>query len=175
MIVEYTCTTEDIVALTADQLTKPSAKKEIRSNSIWIGAVLFLGFAYSAWDRGMILVGVGVLPGVGAFLLYPSLARRFALSKARKLFSDPIASKGAVGWQRVSLEADGFRQENAVGSATVRYDSVASISETSDHAFVYFSEAVAVVIPRRAVTSGDLASLLRELAARVSRTSATRK
>jgi hypothetical protein len=168
MIIEYANNVDDFVALSVDHLSTKPAKRAVRSAGIWVGACLALGFVIAVgWKRGPFMIALGPALGIASFFLYRPLARRHALSATRKLYSNAAMSKGVVGWHRLSLEADGLHEQSEAGGMTTRYDVISGISESATHVFVYITAAGAHVIPRNAVTVGDLASFMTALAARM--------
>lgn len=60
-----------------------------------------------------------------------------------------------------------LRDESSTGSTETHFAGIVKIAETPSHVFVYLNSLSAHVIPRSAVSSGDLASFVDALRARV--------
>jgi YcxB-like protein len=76
-------------------------------------------------------------------------------------------NKALLGWHRLQIAGDGLRAEYESGSSESRFDVIERIAETGSHAYVYVSAISAYVIPKTAITYGNLPEFLENLRRRI--------
>ncbi len=169
--IEFTITTDDIVAFNVYQMQKRGTLKSATAGA-YLRFVLFylllmlIVFAFSpGWSRVVFefVVGIALLP-----VVFPYLKRRtLADAMASIRFWSEKCQKGVVGWHRVSLGEDAIQEEGEVSSSTWKYSCVDCICEDVEYVFVYLNALKALTIPRRGVDSAILAAFLQALRSKI--------
>jgi hypothetical protein len=165
--VEYASAVAELDAFVVHWLGKtPAGQRITLRERLYVAAAALAINAFTL--TGPLLEKLLLAPGLAlaAFLICPSLHRRFAIARMRRTHRTG-KNVGVLGWHRLSLLDAELREESEAGSQNTRYDVIFKVDETETHAFIYTTVAQAYIVPKGAVSAGDLQSFLEELKRRV--------
>jgi len=106
---------------------------------------------------------------VVVFFAYPKVYDDSILKRLKRIMDDPENTK-AFGRQTVTLSPDGYHSSRPGAEATIAWDHVVRLAETSDHVFLYLSAIDAIVIPRRSVEGASFEDVKARLCEYVGKT-----
>jgi hypothetical protein len=74
-------------------------------------------------------------------------------------------NRGTVGWHCLEITETGLRETSETGVQEIRFEGIERIAESPSYVFIYVSALTAHVVPKAAVTDGDLAAFVGQLRA----------
>ena len=165
--VEYASAVAELDAFVVHWLRKtPAGQRITRRERLYVAAAALAINAFTL--TGPLLEKLLLAPGLalGAFLVYPIVHRRFAIAGMRRTHRTG-KNVGVLGlappFSSGCRTAGGKRGR----VSNTRYDAIFKVDETETHAFIYTTVAQAYIVPKCAVSVGDLQSFLEELKRRV--------
>jgi hypothetical protein len=120
-----------------------------------------------ARDFNPVFVGTSVVGGV-PYALALRLYMIWCAGRATRKAHTGAKNKGTLGWHDLEITETGLRETSEAGAQDVRFDGIEKIAESESHVFIYIGAVLAHVVPKAAVTEGNVAtfvSRLRELTA----------
>jgi hypothetical protein len=176
--IEYATAVGDIVAFNQFHMrVSPTGKRTLVRLAVSAGVLTFLGsvgliavlnaFVFAKQPIGLVitlpcaLVGAAVVAARARGMLDRSVAR----SVTRMLAEGQ--NKSLLGWHRLALGERAVRSESEVSSSEVSYGALERVDETPAHVFVYTGATSAFVVPKAAVSAGELGPFVEELRRRI--------
>ncbi|MEG0641536.1 MAG: YcxB family protein [Clostridium sp.] len=153
MKIKYSITKDDYLKFNMYHLeSSPGVKKELIIHR-FVVPILIIGLAFAlAVLTGMPLtIGVPVCV-VGAIcwsVFYPKFYKKNALRNVSKMLGRGVQSE-SISKNSITVQDEGIYASSQAGQTLHKWNEVIKFHETADHIFIYVTQKLAHVIPKRA-------------------------
>ncbi|MEF9951374.1 MAG: YcxB family protein [Clostridium sp.] len=153
MKIKYDITKDDYIKFNLYHLeSSPNVKKEIIIHRLVIPLLLVgLSAAFYVLLGMPMYIGVPLFVGIGILwsIFYPKFYRKNALKNVSKMIDNGLQSSG-VSKNTINVLDEGIHSSSRAGQTINRWDEVKKVHETDEHIFIYVTEKIAHVVPKRA-------------------------
>lgn len=166
--IEYEVREQDLIAFNEHQLkaSEPLQKVMRRHQSVVPGIIvllaLFMFFFYKDIPSAMFVGVVGLTWGFGV----PAFLQWSWRKQVRAMYSEE--EKACVlGRYRLRIEPDCLVEINDRGESRLPWAEILRVEATKKHAFIFVSPNAALIVPRKAVSKGNLHEFIKKADQRI--------
>lgn len=172
--IEYNISIADVETFSLYSLMRsPLAKRNLRAGQISFAFMMLVMFSFmtvpTLGAEGLV---VPMLLAVAAAVLHPVFYAYSIRAMVRRNYSVG-KNRTVLGRHRLKLLESELREESEASSHSIRYDAIERVDESDSHVFIYVTVVSAHVLPKNAVSSGEVASFVASLRERMEQTSET--
>ncbi len=165
---KYTLEEKDLLAFNEYQFKDlPSIQKGLRRNQTIIpGIISAVALFYFFYYQDLFSAAYIALVGVAWGLLVPIYIRRNMLTQIKKQYTDEDRER-LLGDYTMTIKPKHLVEQSPGGDSTTPWSDVLRIEVTKNHAFIYLDADSALILPRKGVTSGNIAAFVNEMDERI--------
>ncbi|MEF9933982.1 MAG: YcxB family protein [Clostridium sp.] len=158
MKIKYDITKDDYIKFNMYHLESSSnVKKELVIHRFIIPMMLVgLSAAFYVLTGLPLHIGVPLFLGIGIVwaVFYPKYYRKNALKNVSKVVDSGFQSSG-VSKNTINVLDEGIHSSSRAGQTINRWDEVKKVHETDEYFFIYVTDKIAHVIPKRAFANKE--------------------
>lgn len=158
MKIKYEITKDDYLKFNMFHLeNSKGVKKELIMHRFVIPVLLLgAGYAFHVLAKAPLLASMLLaLSGAVAWsILYPEYYKKNAMKNVDKMLSRGVQST-SITKHTLSVKDEGIIASSPVGQSVNKWSEVKKFSETPEHLFIYITDKVAHVIPKKAFKNKD--------------------
>lgn len=158
MKIKYDITKDDYIKFNLYHLeSSPSVKKELIIHRFIIPLLLVgLSAAFYVLTGLPLYIGLPLFIGIGIVwaIYYPKFYKKNALKNVSKMVDSGFQSSG-VSKNTINVLDEGIHSSSRAGQSINRWDEVKKIHQTDEHIFIYVTDKIAHVIPKRAFANEE--------------------
>lgn len=158
MKIKYQITKDDYLEFNMYHLeNSPSVKKELRVHKYIIPLLLIAAAAAFSLLTGMPLVitfPIFLIFAVLWSISYPKFYKQNAMKNVSRVLDHGVQSQGAPRYV-LNLKEDGVYATSGAGQTFNKWSDIIKFEETDSHIFLYVTEKLAHVVPKRAFKTAE--------------------
>lgn len=131
------------------------AKMEMRIHRIFVPiGIAGLAFAFNVLTKMPLILGIPVFFGIGIFwsFFFPSYYKRRAMNNVTRSIGQGIHAN-SVSKYTITVKDEGLLVSSGAGQNVQRWDEIKKFVDIDDYIFIYVTENMANVIPKRCFKS----------------------